>query len=190
MAIKYIIPLIILIIVLGTGIFYWQKNKNNENQNSSNKKNTGTVAGIDIEGSGSGFANIDNSPNTNTSTKITDGNTYQIKIGEIRKPVNDAMYDLTDRLKYQKKYNKDDVVSAAKIAREKTEDGKKKIEELNIDPKFNYVHKKHIQSVQYLIEAIDAVDELLKTGETKYSDEFNLKIDYSNREINNLSMPK
>ena len=100
------------------------------------------------------------------------------------------MYDLIDKSKYHNKFSRDDVLTAAKIAREECEKGKKKIEELKTDVKFKVLNDKHIQSVQYLIEAIDALEQLYATGEAKYADEFSLKIDYSNREINNLNMPQ
>jgi len=81
-------------------------------------------------------------------------------------------------------------LTAAKTAREKCEEGKKKIEELKISAKFEVFNQRHVQSIQYLIEAVAALEKFYETTETKYADEFSLKVDYSNREINNLNIPQ
>lgn len=185
--IKYIIPIAILVIIIAGGIYYWQKQQQKPENKTTFEDNAGKIAGVSLEGTSNVALPLEQNQQTDL---ITDSNVYQYKISEIRKSVNEAMYDLIDKSKYRNKFSKEDVLAAINTAREKCAEGKKNIEELKIDQKFAAVNAKHLQAVQYLSEAVEALKQLYDTGESKYGDEFNLKIDYSNREIKDLVMPK
>lgn len=183
---KNIIPLIVLVILLITGVYYWQKKSQDDISNQSVPQAPSKATSITLEGTG----DYNTSGDVSNQDVITSGDVYTYTLSEIRKPVNEAIYDLIDRYKYQNKYSKEDVLSAAKTAKDKCIEGKEKIKNLQIDVKFEPFNQKHIQSVEYLIESINALEKFYETGETKYVDEFSLNIDHSNREINNLNIPQ
>lgn len=184
---KAYIPLIILFLLLIGGVYYWQSTQNDPvdfEKNTSSEKafsNEPIVLGGPDEG-------IVSDGNISTEGNIEDGTTYKYQLSQIRKPVNDAMYELVDRNRYSNKFTKEDVLEAAATAKEECNIAIEKLEDLEIrDATLSAINEKQITSVDYLKKAIEALEKFYDTEESKYADEFGLNIDYSNREINNIS---
>jgi hypothetical protein len=187
---KSYFPLFLLTIILIFGIYYYT---NNHIQSDTN--NTTTNDSIDKQDNEKLFnivldendtTNIQGENNNKLSKEDDDTYTYQLEISEIRNPVNSSLYDLMDKAKYQNKFTQQDVLDAIVNSKNTTQSAIYKINQLNYGDKFDFYTDRHRKSLEYIIKAIDALEKYYSTEEIKYIDEFNLNIEYSNREVVNL----
>lgn len=174
---KFFFPLLLLIIILGAGLFIYERNKNIESATPA--KSSGIVLGDTTSG---------------VSDSITDGEVYSQKINQIRQPINKGFEDLASKGKYTTLFNSGEIQKIIDDTRSKIESGLETVEHLNIDSKFEEDNKKHLESLNLLLEAIKAYDQSGKTADRteaqRLRELYAYNIDQSNKILKEIQVPR
>ncbi|MCL5795516.1 MAG: hypothetical protein M1338_04105 [Patescibacteria group bacterium] len=182
----HIIPLVLVAIILAGGIYYWQKNNNQANIASAptTKTTSSDSSGIVLGDS--------NEAVTTKTAAINDGQTYMAKIAEIRKPINDAFTDLTDKMKYPNLFPNDQIMQLLIDINKKINSGIEQISKLDIAAKYQETSKSEIESLNLLNESLVSLKKSYQIGNANAQadrEAFAYKIDQSNNILKNIQIP-
>lgn len=189
---KAIIPLVVLLILLSGGVYLYQKNSDDDNQLASSI-NSNSSPSSDSFGIILGDSSSDNSL-TKDPNIITDGQTYNSKITEIRKPVNQGFQDLSDKAKYTTLFPPEEIQKIISETRKNIESGIDTLKNLSIDEKFRSANDLHLKSLNLLLEAINSYNSARKQTDKKeaqrLSELFSYDIDQSNNILKQITIPQ
>lgn len=183
--IKKTIPLLILVIVAGIGLVLINK------QNSSTDIAPTKIAANDAGGIVLGDSS-NNKPIANPSA-IADGQTYNSKVLEIRKPINQGFQDLSEKAKYTTLFPSEEIQKIIDDTKKNIESGIDTLTNLSIDEKLRTANDLHIKSLNLLLEAINSYNnarhETDKKEAQRLSELFSYDIEQSNNILKTIQIP-
>lgn len=175
---KLIIPLVLLLLILGGGLFYWQKNKNIDNPVGTSSQ--GIVLG--------------DSNNSNSSSVIISGENYTKKVTEVRTPINKGFEDLAEKSRYTTLFSSEEIQQIINNTRQKIEDAIKTLQTLSLDKKFTEVNNQEIKSLDLLLEAINSFDKMRQEADQTEAKRLNelyaYDIEQSNKILKEIKIPQ
>ena len=188
---QFIIPIILLLFITGGGIYYFNNQKTLKNETTSSK---GTNGGpIVLGASSSDGTSIPNNVSDNGPKVISDSNEYMYKISEIRVPINKKIEELTPKLQYKTLFTKDQIIKDANDTKNMINTGIATLTDMKISPTLKTVNDKEIESLKFLIEAMDALIAFENSSDQNdqqlQSEKLNYMISESNRVIKELQVP-
>lgn len=155
MQIKYLIPLIILVVILTGGVYYYQKQNSKENSLITSGYIFNNESG---ESSGIALGDTDtNDTDSNSSEVITSGEVYVSQINLIRSEIIKDVNELNSRMKYKSVFDDNSIVGYIGEILEKNKNAINKLKDLKIDPRFNEVNKKQVESLEKITESLVAL---------------------------------
>lgn len=190
---KTTIPLVVLLVLLCGGVYLYQKNSDDSNQLASSS----TSADLNSSSDSSGIVLGDNSSASSLAkdaNTITDGQTYNAKITEIRKPINQGFQDLSEKAKYTTLFPSEEIQRIIDDTRKNIESGIDTLTNLSIDEKLRTANDLHIKSLNLLLEAINSYNNARQQTDKKeaqrLSELFSYDIEQSNNILKNIQIPK
>jgi len=173
----FILPAVIILIVLG--IYYYNYSKPSSKNDNSSKAGEAAVLGTNTGTSVS-----------NDEPAITDSNQYFYQVSDVRVPINKKIEELLPKLQYTTLFDKDQMISGAEEIKKMLNDGINTFNGLKLSSTLQAVNKKEVESMQYLIEGMDAIIALENTDDQKEKQKqnelLNWKINESNRVLNEI----
>lgn len=174
--IKTIIPLVVMALVIAGGLIYWQKNnQSQENKLASSHTDQGGIV--------LGDYNQTNQPVNNNSSGASD---YAKFISDTRAPINAGFEELMEKSKYTSLFNQDDIQKIIDDTRAKTEKALEDIKNISLAENLKLTNDKHIQSLNFLLEAINAYDRYRQETDKKEAQKQKELFDYSVNQSNKV----